>query len=136
MVSALDPAQVREHLDDLDRERLVQQAVVDHLADLLDSAERTLTALDKRIAQQRAHPAVIEVLAQITEQAAGQRERHPGDPWTWLESVAGGHVLPDLPPGMTLELARDDVSGRVYVAPAGTLPPTGDRWTFARVVTV
>jgi hypothetical protein len=62
-VPVLDPDRVREHLDDLERERVVQQAVVDHVADLLDGCERTLTALDRRLADLRAQPAVIAALA-------------------------------------------------------------------------
>lgn len=60
----LDRERMVEHLADLDRERDVQQALVDHIADLLDSCERTLTALDRRIASLRAHPSVIAALAE------------------------------------------------------------------------
>jgi len=60
----LDPALVRERLADLERERVVQQSVVEHLADLVDDAERTLTATDRRLADLRAHPAVVAALEQ------------------------------------------------------------------------
>jgi hypothetical protein len=62
----LDPARVREHLADLEHERVVQQGVVDHVADLLDGCERTLTALDRRLASLRADPAVQAALAERT----------------------------------------------------------------------
>ena len=31
------------------------------------------------------------------------------------------------------QLARDQRSGRTYVAPAGTAPPDGDEWVVARL---
>jgi hypothetical protein len=61
----LDGDRVLEHLADLERERAIAQGVVDHVADLLDSCERSLTALDHRIAALRSHPSVIAALADV-----------------------------------------------------------------------
>lgn len=59
----LDVARVRQNLADLEHEQRVQQGVVEVLADLLDAAERTLTSIDRRIADLRAHPAVAAAFA-------------------------------------------------------------------------
>jgi hypothetical protein len=134
-VPAPDPARSREYVAELERAREVQARVVSRLDDLLDDERRELVNVTRRLDEVRQHPVVVAALAQTSEQAVGHRERHPGDPWLWLESIAGGSVLPAVGRGVTMELARDDVSGRVYVAPAGTLPPAGERWTLARVVT-
>lgn len=133
----LDPVKVRQALADLDREREVQAAVVEVLADTLDAAERTLTAIDRRLEALRENSAVREILDGDVEQAIGRHYRRPGPPWTWLESVAGSRIIRRLPSprdvSVTMELACDDVSGRCYVAPEGTPPPDGGGWTLARV---
>ncbi|MFL5913908.1 MAG: hypothetical protein ACJ768_25510 [Gaiellaceae bacterium] len=135
MVTAdLEPAKVRQALADLDHEREVQQGVVNSLADLLDAAERTLTAIDRRLTALRENSAVRDALAGHTEQAIGQRDRYPGEPWTWLESIAGGSLVDGIGTGMTVELARDGRSGRVYIAPLGTPPPDGPGWLLGQLV--
>lgn len=68
-VPVLDPVKVRQHLTDLEREREVAQHLVTYLDDALDGAERTLTSIDRRLADLRAHPAVVAALA---DPAAGQ----------------------------------------------------------------
>jgi hypothetical protein len=59
---SLDPARVRQALDDLEQERREQQAIVTWLDDALDGAERTLTSIDRRLADLRAEPAVQTAL--------------------------------------------------------------------------
>lgn len=58
----LDADRIVEHVADLQHERVVQQAVVDHMADLLDSCERALSATDRRLAGLLSHPAVQAAL--------------------------------------------------------------------------
>jgi hypothetical protein len=126
-----DPAVVREQLDVLQRQVDVRQGVVDALARLLHDERRECDYLTSQLGVLRRQSAA---LADGGEQRSPQ-ERHPGHPWTWAESVAGSTVIrAETGSGVTMELARDDVSGRVFVAPAGTLPPAGDGWTLGRVV--
>jgi hypothetical protein len=61
-VVPLDPDKVRAQLDELERERDRQQYVVTWLDDALDGAERTLTSIDRRLSDLRAHPAVRAAL--------------------------------------------------------------------------
>jgi hypothetical protein len=65
-VVELDPDRVREHLAELEHERVVQQAVVVALRGLVDDAERAVDATDRRIASLRAHPAVQAALERDT----------------------------------------------------------------------
>ena len=78
-------------------------------------------------------PAVIAVDRELEQQQSAHQQRDPGDPWLWFESIAGGRAVAALSDDGWCELARDEVSGRVFVAPAGTEPPDGDGWTVARL---
>jgi hypothetical protein len=55
-------ARVRQALADLEHEQRVQQGVVEQIADLLDSAERTLTGIDRRLDALRENSAVRDAL--------------------------------------------------------------------------
>lgn len=131
---ALHPARVRERITELERAVALCAQVINRLEELVDEVRREASWAQHQLDDMRAHPAVAAALEQDTEQAVGQRDRHPGPPWTWLESIAGGGVLVRGESGLTLEVARDNVTGRIYGAPAGTPPPDGDDWTLARIV--
>lgn len=59
---AIDPVRVRDRLADLEREVLVQQAVVDRLEDVVGDEQRALRRLTDDLDDMRRHPAVIAAL--------------------------------------------------------------------------